>query len=90
MPVTRFTRARGCRALFALAGVTFGTQFTVFVATPSPCFRYMAAPMFIGVLCPSLIPALRGAARPVVPPPASRATPSTTSDTSPKNVEYTR
>ncbi|MGW6480612.1 hypothetical protein ACWGDS_22420 [Streptomyces sp. NPDC055059] len=88
--VTRLTRARGCRALFALAGVTFGTQFTVFVATPSPCFRYMAAPMFIGVLCLSLIPALRGAARPVVPPPASRATPSTASDTSPKNVEYTR
>ncbi len=67
-----------------------GTQFTVFVATPSPRFRYMAAPMFIGVLCLSLIPALRGDARPVVPPPASRATSSTTSDTSPKTVEYTR
>ncbi|MGW6358450.1 hypothetical protein ACWFR5_25560 [Streptomyces sp. NPDC055092] len=67
MLVTRLARARGCRPLFALAGVTLGNQLTVFVATPSPCFRYMAAPMFIGVLCLSLIPALRGAGRPVVP-----------------------
>ncbi|MGW7411792.1 hypothetical protein [Streptomyces sp. NPDC054863] len=86
--VTRFTRARGCRPLLALAGVTLGIQLTVFVATPSPCFRYMAAPMFIGVLCLSLVPALRGAVRPVVPPPASRTTSSTTSSTSPKDVEY--
>jgi len=83
--VARLARARGCRPLFALTGVTLGIQLTVFVATPSPCFRYMAAPMFIGVLCLSLIPALRGAVRPVVPPRAPRATPSTTS---PKNVEY--
>ena len=42
--VTRLARSRRCRPLFALTGVTFGTQLTVLVATPSPCFRYMAAP----------------------------------------------
>ncbi|MFD7778143.1 hypothetical protein [Streptomyces sp. NPDC059753] len=84
--VTRLARSRRCRPLFALTGVTFGTQLTVLVATPSPCFRYMAAPMFIGVLCLSLLPALRGAVGPVTPPRAPRATPATT--TSPKNVEY--
>ncbi|MFB7758650.1 hypothetical protein ACFC18_55295, partial [Streptomyces sp. NPDC056121] len=36
-----------------------GVQLTVLAANPAPCFRYMAAPMFIGVLCLSLIPALR-------------------------------
>ncbi|MHC5257592.1 hypothetical protein ACYSUO_06890 [Streptomyces sp. UC4497] len=73
--VARFARSRRCRPLFALAGVTFGTQLTVLVATPSPCFRYMAAPIFIGLLCLSLIPALRGAAGPVIPPRTSRETP---------------
>ncbi|MEU6657772.1 hypothetical protein [Streptomyces sp. NPDC046821] len=83
--VTRFARSRRCRPLFALAGVTFGTQLTVLVATPSPCFRYMAPPMFIGVLCLSLIPALRGGAGAVIPSPAARATPATTP---PEHVEY--
>ncbi|MFE2992765.1 hypothetical protein [Streptomyces sp. NPDC059262] len=83
--VTRLARSRRCRPLFALAGVTFGTQLTVLVATPSPCFRYMAAPMFIGVLCLSLVPALRGAVGPVPPPRTPRETPATTV---PKNVEY--
>jgi hypothetical protein len=49
--------------LLALAGVTLGVQLTVLAANPAPCFRYMAAPMFIGVLCLSLIPALRASAR---------------------------
>ncbi|MEK0098750.1 hypothetical protein WDA79_09610, partial [Streptomyces sp. A475] len=47
------------RALLALAGVSLGVQLTVLAANPAPCFRYMAAPMFIGVLCLALIPALR-------------------------------
>ncbi|NBE50242.1 hypothetical protein [Streptomyces boluensis] len=74
--VTRLARSRRCRPLFALAGVTLGTQLTVLIATPSPTFRYMAAPIFIGLLCLSLIPALRGAVRPVVPPRASPEEPS--------------
>ncbi|MFZ3598849.1 hypothetical protein [Streptomyces sp. BH104] len=76
--VTRFARSRRCRPLFALAGVTFGTQLTVLVATPSPCFRYMAPPIFIGLLCLSLIPALRGTAGPVIPPRTSGETAATT------------
>lgn len=58
--VALLTRARRRRALLALAGVSLGVQLTVLVANPAPCFRYMAAPMFIGVLCLSLIPALGG------------------------------
>ncbi|MGP3775929.1 hypothetical protein ACTWJ8_34405 [Streptomyces sp. SDT5-1] len=69
--VARFARSRRCRPLYALAGVTLGTQLTVLVATPSPCFRYMAAPIFIGLLTLSLIPALRGTPGHVVPPPAN-------------------
>lgn len=57
--VALLTRARRRRALLALAGVSLGVQLTVLAANPAPCFRYMAAPMFIGVLCLSLIPALR-------------------------------
>ncbi|MFE7153458.1 hypothetical protein [Streptomyces sp. NPDC057636] len=56
-------RARRCRPLLALAGVSLGVQLTVLAANPAPCFRYMAAPLFIGVLCLSLIPALRASAR---------------------------
>ncbi|MFB6675366.1 hypothetical protein ACFCWG_23695 [Streptomyces sp. NPDC056390] len=56
-------RARRCRPLLALAGVSLGVQLTVLAANPAPCFRYMAAPLFIGVLCLSLIPALRTSAR---------------------------
>jgi hypothetical protein len=58
--VALLTRARSCRPLLALAGVTLGVQLTVLAANPAPCFRYMAAPLFIGVLCLSLIPALAG------------------------------
>ncbi|MGW7411793.1 hypothetical protein [Streptomyces sp. NPDC054863] len=58
--VALLTRARRCRPLLALAGVTLGVQLTVLAANPAPCFRYMAAPLFIGVLCLSLIPALTG------------------------------
>ncbi|MEV6103439.1 hypothetical protein AB0M28_01835 [Streptomyces sp. NPDC051940] len=57
--VVLLARARRRRALLALAGVSLGVQLTVIAANPAPCFRYMAAPMFIGVLCLSLIPALR-------------------------------
>ncbi|MER5176818.1 hypothetical protein ABT009_00295 [Streptomyces sp. NPDC002896] len=82
--VALLTRARRCRPLLALAGVTLGVQLTVLAANPAPCFRYMTAPMFIGVLCLSLIPAVRATVGGVVPPRASRALPSTTS---PKHVE---
>ncbi|MGW6398656.1 hypothetical protein [Streptomyces sp. NPDC055134] len=61
--VALLARARRCRPLLALAGVTLGVQLTVLAANPAPCFRYMAAPLFIGVLCLSLIPALRAPAR---------------------------
>ncbi|MGP3775930.1 hypothetical protein ACTWJ8_34410 [Streptomyces sp. SDT5-1] len=57
--VALLARARRRRALLSLAGVTLGAQLTVLAANPAPCFRYMAAPMFIGVLCLSLISALR-------------------------------
>ncbi|MBA4860315.1 hypothetical protein H1V43_02730 [Streptomyces sp. PSKA54] len=77
--IALLTRARRCRALLALSGVTLGVQLTVLAANPAPCFRYMAAPMFIGVLCLSLIPALQAPVGGVVPPRASRALPSTTS-----------
>jgi hypothetical protein len=83
--VARLARTRNCRPLLTLAGLTLGIQLTVLAAIPSPSFRYMVAPMFIGVLCLSLIPALRGAATPFVPPQASGKTSSTAS---PKNVEY--
>ncbi|MER5176823.1 hypothetical protein ABT009_00320 [Streptomyces sp. NPDC002896] len=83
--VARLARARNCRPLLALAGVTLGVQLTVLAAIPSPTFRYMAPPMVVGVLCLSLIPALRRAAGPVVPPQASRTAPSAAS---PKRVEY--
>ncbi|MFC9529597.1 hypothetical protein [Streptomyces sp. NPDC056975] len=61
--VALLARARRCRPLLALTGVTLGVQLTVLAANPAPCFRYMAAPMFIGVLCLSLIPALRASTR---------------------------
>jgi len=83
--VSLLTRARRCRPLFALAGVTLGVQLTVVAANPAPCFRYMAAPMFIGVLCLSLIPALRATVGDIVPPLTSNALPSTTS---PKHAEH--
>ena len=56
--VALLARARRCRPLLALAGVGLGVQLTVLAANPAPCFRYMTAPLFIGVLCLSLIPAL--------------------------------
>ncbi|MFD7293008.1 hypothetical protein ACFV9W_06935 [Streptomyces sp. NPDC059897] len=56
--VVLLARARGRRCLLALAGVPLGAQLTVLAANPAPCFRYMAAPMFIGALCLSLIPAI--------------------------------
>ncbi|MEU6657773.1 hypothetical protein [Streptomyces sp. NPDC046821] len=59
--VALLARNRRCRSLLALAGVSLGVQLTVLAANPAPCFRYMAAPMFIGILCLSLIPALRTA-----------------------------
>ncbi|MFF3490580.1 hypothetical protein ACFYWS_04460 [Streptomyces sp. NPDC002795] len=57
--VTLLARARRRRVLLALAGVPLGVQLTVLAANPAPCFRYMVAPIFIGVLCLSLIPAIR-------------------------------
>ncbi|MHC5257593.1 hypothetical protein ACYSUO_06895 [Streptomyces sp. UC4497] len=57
--VALLARARRRRVLLALAAVPLGVQLTVLAANPAPCFRYMAAPMFIGVLCLSLIPAIR-------------------------------
>ncbi|MEV6103440.1 hypothetical protein AB0M28_01840 [Streptomyces sp. NPDC051940] len=83
--VVRLSRSRRCRPLLALVGVTFGTQLTVLAATPSPCFRYMAAPIFVGVLCLSLIPAVRGGVGSVIPPRTPRARPAATA---PKDVEY--
>ncbi|NBE50241.1 hypothetical protein [Streptomyces boluensis] len=56
--VALLSRARRCRALLGLVGVPLGMQLTVLAANPVQSFRYMAAPMFIGVLCLSLIPAL--------------------------------
>lgn len=38
------------RELLALAAVTLGNQLNVIAADPSPLYRYMAAPTFIGVL----------------------------------------
>ncbi|MDI3403978.1 hypothetical protein [Streptomyces cavernicola] len=56
--IALLSRARRCRALLALGSVSLGMQLTVLAANPAPAFRYMTAPMFIGVLCLSLIPVL--------------------------------
>jgi hypothetical protein len=74
--VAMFSRTQRCRPLLALAGVSLGMQLTVLAEIPAPCFRYMAAPMFIGVLLLALIPVSRGTVRPVVPPRASSEPPS--------------
>jgi hypothetical protein len=46
----RLTRRVWRREVLAIAAVSIGFQLNVFVATPGPLFRYMAAPFFIGVL----------------------------------------
>jgi hypothetical protein len=46
----RLTRRVWRREVLAIAAISIGFQLNVFVATPGPLFRYMAAPFFIGVL----------------------------------------
>ncbi len=66
-----FARRRRNRSLLALAAIVAGQQLTVLVNNPAQLFRYMAAPIFIGIMLVPLLfvrdapaPPARGERRP--------------------------
>lgn len=61
--VLRLVRRRPLRAAIALAATTAGLQVAVLVATPAGLFRYMAAPVLLGMLALPLLTAAHPADR---------------------------
>ncbi|MFI0896639.1 hypothetical protein [Streptomyces sp. NPDC020983] len=66
--VARVMRRRPLRAALALAATTAGLQVAVLVATPAGLFRYMAAPVLLGLLSLPLLDAAHPADRPPAEP----------------------
>lgn len=68
--VWAFARRRRNRSLLALAAIVAGQQLTVLADNPAQLFRFMAAPIFIGIM---LVPLffVRG----LPPPPGGELTP---------------
>lgn len=61
--VVAHARARRDRTVMVLAAVVLGQQLGVLLANPAQLYRYMVAPMIIGVLLLSLLPGYGGVRR---------------------------